>query len=303
MSSAPAVPVATAIPTETGQRISLPAEFTSAAQAAGLALLTTGTYRPPEQMRWLVFGMPRAGKSTFAASNPTALVLDSEDKWADLESPRAIGLPARSGDTLMRLLGTEQRPGLLRQWSPRKRPDTPIKCIVLDTLDCFMEYVIDKSLEAELNAKHNASNIDIRDYGGREGQGRIGRGYYMRAERLCGFLAILTDLGYGYMLLAHMRKQPKALNDPSPETWTHAVEQSLYDPVHRLTDGSILVQRVVDVVSAKQTRSRVEMLCALNPDVRFHALGCNVRMPDKVTLEKGREWQCFEAAYIAANRK
>lgn len=137
----------------------------------------------PTEGMWLLVGLPKAGKTTLAASIPGAVILELEKNGAD----RVSGWVQEVPDMVT-----------FRAALKACLNDKSVKVVVIDTLDVLLDHI-----EDDVAAKHGLENMSER----KEGVNGFAVWGELR-QKVNNLVATLKGCGKLVVLLAHL-KDPK----------------------------------------------------------------------------------------------
>lgn len=146
----------------------------------------------PDHLRIVVTGRPGSGKTSFAASNPRALLFDLEKGAGSVSDPaclRAI-LPSTStapADDLRKSVDS-----VLKEYRTSSQLRESLSTIVFDSFDAMVEMFL-----RDLRQKNNLE--DAGDY-----KGGHGKGYFVVRDEIFGILDNIHRAGLGWVLIAHL---------------------------------------------------------------------------------------------------
>ncbi len=238
----------------------------------------TKTDRPP---RLLIHGLPKVGKSTFAAGAPGAVFLRTEDGLENIEA-EAFPLCASWQD-------------LLDQVGVLYAEPHDYKTVVLDSADwaerlCFAHVVANVKTDKGVSVK------SIEGYG-------YGKGYNHAAdawnELLAGLTALRDERGMGVVMIAH--SEIKRFDDPMADSYDRyqiKLSKGIAKICQEWADaiGFAHVQTMTRNVEIGREDKRAlgltgQRKLALAANVA-HESGNRYGLPDSVDLN----WPAFEAA-------
>lgn len=267
--------------------------------------------REPERARIYLMGLRKQFKTSFAASNPDAVILDFEGGANAVMSPRAYvvnlsgtatKLPTDSGYA-------EERAWLLKSPLDRylltkkllledaKSADPQFKTVVIDSMDLFIEHKI-----TEFCRDERVENIgDYRSHGA---------GYSKVCERITRELQDFEDAGYGMVLIAHLGEQK---DDTGKITIGTRITGSFHktllmkvDQVMTINLLSVSTQatrdveqngKVVKKVIPGQRDTKVTISLRTMPLPDNVERGCRVQIPDGLELPLSDAWAVYADAY------
>lgn len=139
----------------------------------------------PTAPKYMVYGLPGSGKTTFASKLPKSLILDLEGGSSFIKTPRTPQITniEKFFECLVEL------------W---KAPEREFDCIVIDSIDWLVRLIIEQV--AGIN-KNNLSETLNRSNGG-YGNGKQILENHVRTK-LLPMLVALNKKGYSICLLAH----------------------------------------------------------------------------------------------------
>jgi hypothetical protein len=235
--------------------------------------------------RGLFFGPEKIGKSTFAASAPSPVFIQTEDGLDEIGAARFP--KARTLDEVYSQLN-----------KVRNSPHSFFS-LAIDSLDW-----LERLIWAKVMGNYNVKSIE-------KAAGGYGKGYVEAAEIMQSILVdhldpIRIQRNMAILLIAHSRVEK--VNDPTTSEYQRAVPD-----IHK--GASSVVCEWVDVIGYAHIKIRIEQDKAKEDRFIAHALGANggervlrlVRTPAYlagnrygITQDVPLSWEAFVAAMVAA---
>lgn len=291
-------------------------------KAAFQGLSVSYGYNPrlPERARIYLLGLRKQFKSSFAASNPDACILDFEGGANAVMAPRAYvcnlsatataepGTPAYEAERAWLKMPVLERYAKIKAQliADASTKDPQFKTIGFDSIDLFIELLITDFCR-EVGVEH------IGDYKSR------GAGYNRVLERLMRELQDFEEAGYGLIIVAHLGEKTLNNGDDSQLIIRPRISDSFHkgllmkvDQILQISLTSISVPAKVAktfngktiMVDDKENRvTKTEVLLRSIPTPENPERGCRVQIPDKLQLPLADAWQTYARAYRAEVRR
>lgn len=198
-------------------------------------------YTPPEQLRMFLIGAPGDGKSTFAASNPDAWIIDTEGRSRDVVHGRAAYFHCPDAGDYMKLLSQ-----LVKDGNAGK---APCKTVIFDTIDAWVLQLVRFLTKTRLPEGSRADSILDLPHG---------KGYSLLQDEISRRLAALTLAGYGWWVVAHIKET--AVTDEQGNILRYRKESNLFPslrgPLHMMSHiQGTLIRKVVTPTIEKQIKT------------------------------------------------
>ncbi len=195
-------------------------------------------FTPAEQLRIFLIGSPGCGKSTFAASNPDAWIIDTEGRSRDVVHGQAAYFHCTSAADYMKLLAQLVEDG--------KAGRPPCKHVVFDTIDAWVLQLVQFLTATRLPADSKCDSILDLPHG---------KGYSLLQDEISRRLSALTLAGYGWTVVAHIKET--AVTDEQGNILRYRKESNLYPslrgPLHMMSHIQGTVMR--DVITPTEIKT------------------------------------------------
>lgn len=195
-------------------------------------------FTPPEQLRMFVIGSPGSGKSTFAASNPDAWIIDTEGRARDVVFGRAAYFHCPHASDYVKLLSQLVEDG--------KRGKHPCKMVIFDTIDAWVLQLVRFLTEIRLPRDSKCDSILDLPHG---------KGYSLLQDEISRRLSALTLAGYGWMVVAHIKEV--AITDEQGNILRYRKESNLFPslrgPLHMMSH--IQATAIRKVITPTETKT------------------------------------------------
>ena len=192
-------------------------------------------YTPVNQLRIFLIGSPGSGKSTFAASNPDAWIIDTEGRARDVVHGRAAYFHCADTSDYMGLLSKLVEDG--------RAGKAPCKHVVFDTIDAWVLQLVRFLTATRLPKDSRADSILDLPHG---------KGYSLLQDEISRRLSSLTLAGYGWTVVAHIKES--AVTDEQGNILRYRKESNLYPslrgPLHMMShiQGTIMRDTVTPTI-------------------------------------------------------
>jgi hypothetical protein len=156
--------------------------------------------RPASRLRMIVEGPPGSGKSTFFASDPSALILDFDKATENVYKRRATAVPISTFAEYAKVKELAEKDAKLGRMEFTR--------VVFDTADEFMD-LIDRHLIESINAKKpdGMKLATIKEFG------QSGAGFNRLTSALLRELKDWDQMGYVWSVAAHMTRKIVKIGD------------------------------------------------------------------------------------------
>ncbi len=204
-------------------------------------------HTPANQLRIFLIGSPGCGKSTFAASNPNAWVIDTEGRARDVVHGRAAYFYCPDAADYMKLLGQLVEDG--------KAGKAPCKHVVFDTIDAWVLQLVQFLTRTRLPADSRADSILDLPHG---------KGYALLQDEISRRLSALTLAGYGWTVVAHIKET--AVTDEQGNILRYRKESNLFPslrgPLHMMShiQGTVMREVVTPTVIKEITTPKGKVI-------------------------------------------
>ena len=204
-------------------------------------------YTPVNQLRIFLIGSPGCGKSTFAASNPDAWVIDTEGRARDVVHGRAAYFHCAEASDYMGLLAKLVEDG--------KAGKAPCKHVVFDTIDAWVLQLVQFLTKTRLPADSRADSILDLPHG---------KGYSLLQDEISRRLSALTLAGYGWTVVAHIKET--AVTDEQGNILRYRKESNLFPslrgPLHTMShiQGTVMRDVVTPMVVKEITTPKGKVI-------------------------------------------
>lgn len=146
----------------------------------------------PQRLRLWLTGYPGTGKTSFAYSNPRAVVLDLEDSGRDVPFCKAVRIPILTTDLLVEVLRELIADGEAgKRWCDH---------VVIDTVDGFCD-LLEPAITADYNTSHTRQVETIFE------AGQEGAGFAKFSTAVMSWITDLYTAGYGWTCIGHVRER------------------------------------------------------------------------------------------------
>lgn len=224
----------------------------------------------------LIYGMPKIGKSTLAASFPGALFIPFEPGLNHLDH---FQIPTE---------------GIIESWPEfleacaivSRNPDSRFKTIVIDTVDlCY-----------QLCSDHVCKQRGV------EYVGDIphGKGWTLVANEFMRVLKKLAALPYGLVLISHAKTRTVTENGIERDV----IQTTLTESARKLLTGMVDMILYVDVdeVIEEGGGTKYRRVIRTKPNRRFDAGDRTGRLPREIIMEQHAPFAGFQAAWEAGSK-
>lgn len=235
--------------------------------------IPTATTKPKgalEDQSILLYGMPKIGKSTMAASFPGAVFLPFEPGLNHLEH---FQIPTE---------------GIIESWEEFLQAaallaggEHDFKTVVIDTVD----------IAYALCAEHVCSKRGV-EY---TGDMAHGKGWALVAAEFMRVIRKLAGLPYGLVLISHAKVRTVEVNGIEREHVTTTLTESARKVLAGLVDMILYVD--VDEVNDEGGGTRYRRVLRTKPSKRFDAGDRTGRLPAVIEMEKSDPFSNFIAAW------
>jgi len=197
------------------------AEITPMTVPKGYEGIVEQGYKPrlPEDTRQFIIGPNGQGKTTFVASQPDTVILDTEKSAESVPRQRAFRIPIHNGKELIDMVNKLVADG--------EKGNRPFKRVVFDTIDQCVEYLA-KYLGPL--PPRNASTEDIRRWGLK------GAGYSILTDAVWNMINRIENAGYAWTLCGHIQEQEITINDSTRTVKRPVIYKSLLQVLVRNCD-------------------------------------------------------------------
>lgn len=210
---------------------------------AALGVTTGYTPRKVGQLRELVLALSAGGKTTYAAGIPDSMILDFEKAAESVPNQRAMRVPIKNGDHLMKIIDKLEADG--------KANTRPVSRIQFDTFDEMVEV-----MAVHLGIEYKMA--DIRNYGSH------GAGYNILTGRCIQILKRLEEVGYAWTVYGHLAEKSIVVNGKDKTV----IRPVLYDSLFRVVARSAELKAMLSTIGeTRQTTRRFQGQDIPGPDV------------------------------------
>ncbi len=196
---------------------------------------------PINQLRLFLIGSPGSGKSTFAASNPDAWIIDTEGRSRDVVHGKAAYFYCPDAADYKKLLFQLVVDG--------KAGKAPCKHVVFDTIDAWVLQLVQFLTRTRLPEGTKVDSILDLPHG---------KGYALLQAEIRGRLSALTLAGYGWTVVAHIKETEVVDEQGNILRYRKGSNlfPSLLGPLHMMShiQGTV-IRKVVTPVEVKEIQT------------------------------------------------
>lgn len=254
---------------------------------------------PAWRRRILLLAHAGFGKTTWASSNPRALVLDFESGAADVATPAAHRITIRDGEQAATVVE--------KLVKGAGDPNRPFDVVVFDTIDTWVEIEIGKfCFDRKLS--------DIGEYDAHGG------GYRRVRNLIYPMLDRIWQAGYGWVCTGHLTRSTITVNGKEHPDVKPSLSPSFKDAIFKRCQYLLYADRVsvagmepkanaktgepfknddgtprLFPTGKKTTEYRIEMSTPLSTDMK-----ARVPLEENLIVGETRGWQVYVDAYDRA---